>query len=233
MPEFLTSHGEYFAYLGIIIFLILTGGGLPIPEEVPIVMAGVWSSHVLLPAGEEPFLNVTLAFAACLIGALLGDLLVYSIGRYLGHNFLRRHPRFAHLLHEEREKQMEALIQKHGLKVFFVARFMVGVRAPLYLAAGALRVPWKRFLLVDAICATIVVTVVFWLSYRYGRIVGDLLRRSQITLTVIVVLAVLVGLGYFWLHRRRSARASADAEAESDETPDSDEDHSDANRIVA
>ena len=231
MLELLSSHGEYFAYLGIIVFLILTGGGLPIPEEVPIVMAGVWSSHVLLPPGEAPFLNVSLAYASCLIGALLGDLLVYSIGRYLGHNFLRKHPRFAHLLHEEREKHMELLIQKHGLKVFFIARFMVGVRAPLYLAAGALRMSWRRFLAVDAICATIVVTAVFWLSHQYGRIVGDTLRRSQMTLTLIIVLAVLLVIGYYLVHRRK--KKLKDATDETDTTPDSGENRSDTSRIVA
>ncbi|MEK6246889.1 MAG: DedA family protein, partial [Planctomycetales bacterium] len=142
----------------------------------------------------------------------LGDLLVYSIGRYLGHNFLRNHPRFAHWLHEDREKQMEVLIQKHGLKVFFVARFMVGVRAPLYLAAGALRVPWRKFLLIDGICATVVVTVVFWLSHRYGRYVGGVIRNSQIAFTVIVVVIVVGVLIYFWIRRRPSKKEEQNEE---------------------
>ena len=35
---------DHISYLGIIIVLILTGSGLPIPEEVPIVAAGIASS---------------------------------------------------------------------------------------------------------------------------------------------------------------------------------------------
>ena len=230
MVEFLSNHGEYFAYSGIIIFLILTGGGLPIPEDVPIVAAGVLSSHA---PDETPFLNVSLAYASCLIGALLGDLLVYSIGRYLGHNFLRRHPRFAHWLHEEREKQMEDLIQQHGLKVFFVARFMVGVRAPLYLAAGALRVPWRRFLLIDGICATIVVTVVFWLSHVYGRVISEYLHGSQILLTVVIATAVICVLVYFWIRRRRRLATNNGHDGEDDRPSDSDVNPPDTDRSVA
>jgi membrane protein DedA with SNARE-associated domain len=204
MIETFLSYGPNLTYFGIVFFLVLTGAGLPVPEEVPIVAAGVLSS------GPDPFLNVYFAFAACLIGALLGDLLVYSIGRFLGTSFFRRHPHFAHLLHEEREKQMEDVIRKHGLKIFLVARFMVGVRAPLYLAAGVLRVSWRRFLIVDAFCATLVVSVVFWLSYRYGRVIGNLLRQSQITLTIIVLVIAAGVLVAYLIHRRRSAGTTSE-----------------------
>ena len=55
MLDFLGNPGSY---LGIILFLMLTGCGLPIPEEVPIVLAGVLSA--------EGKLMPEWAFAACL-----------------------------------------------------------------------------------------------------------------------------------------------------------------------
>jgi len=72
--DFLVEHASYF---GFIAFLAMCGVGLPIPEEAPLVLAGVLSSH-----GE---LNPWLAFAACLVGALLGDSVMYGIGRRCGH----------------------------------------------------------------------------------------------------------------------------------------------------
>ena len=85
MQAFLFSHGSY---LGIIGFLILTGFGLPIPEEVPIVMAGALSTRgAMLPS---------LAFCSCLIGALVGDCVMYAIGYHFGHNLLKDHPKLAH-----------------------------------------------------------------------------------------------------------------------------------------
>lgn len=241
MEDFFLNHGPYLSYLAIIAFLILTGAGMPIPEEVAIITAGYLSS----PAQEV--LDPTLAFSACLIGALLGDLLVYCIGRFVGHSFFRRHPRFAHLLHEEREQQMEELIRRHGMKIFLLARFMVGVRAPLYLAAGALKLSWKRFLCVNAVCATIVVSVAFWLSYFFGKDVHNWLRHSQWTVTaVVLVIAGIVGILFLFHRRRRDSAGPPTEEDHAEEGHDvvrdppslshddpAKDDHADASRIVA
>ena len=127
MEEYILAHGSYVA---IVLILALSGVGLPLPEEVTIVAAGVLSS----PAVGK--LEPTLAFIACLAGALLGDSLMYGVGRYLGKAYLRKHRWFSKLLHAERERQMETLLQRNGLKVFLLARFLVGVRSPIYLAAG-------------------------------------------------------------------------------------------------
>ncbi|MHC4180077.1 MAG: DedA family protein, partial [Planctomycetota bacterium] len=128
MPEFLLSHGPLLAYVGIAVFLMLTGAGLPIPEEVFIIAAGVASSYGKL----DPWL----ALSACLFGALAGDCIMYWIGYHFGRSVVREHPWWARFVKPEREAQMERMIHKHGLKVFFLARFLVGLRSPVYLTAG-------------------------------------------------------------------------------------------------
>ena len=197
MPDLLLSSEFY--YLGIILFLILTGCGLPIPEEVPVVTAAILASQGTLdPLG---------AFVACLIGAVLGDCVMYAIGYHWGHNLLKEHPRFAHLLHAEREAKFEEMIRRHGLKVLFAARFMVGVRSPVYLSAGILRIPFRRFLLMDLLCATIVVGVFYWLTFVFGDEIANWLRRAEMGLTTLVVLAVLAVVGFiYWRRRKRRTR---------------------------
>ncbi len=198
---------DHISYLGIIIVLILTGSGLPIPEEVPIIAAGIASSvGTLSPWG---------AFVSCIVGALLGDSVIYAIGYHFGHTLVIRHPRFAHLLHAEREARIEEMIRRHGLKVFFLTRFMVGIRAPVYLTAGILRMSFRRFVLIDAFCATAVVGLFFGLSYAYGEQLTGLVRRSEIGFTVaVVVVGVCAVLSYFiWKHRRRKRAEMLDAEA--------------------
>ncbi len=187
---------DHVSYLGIILVLVLTGSGLPIPEEVPIVAAGYGASVGTLTPWA--------AFASCLVGALAGDAVLYTIGYHFGHSLIIRHPRFAYLLHAEREAMIEQMIRKHGLKVFFLARFMVGIRAPVYLAAGVLRMPFRRFLLIDAFCASAVVGLFFGLSYAYGEHVVGLIRRSEIGLTVAVILGVAAVVCYFVWKRRRA-----------------------------
>ena len=210
-------------YLGIVLLLSLSGLGLPIPEEVVVVTAG-FLSH------DGEIFKWQYAYLACLGGALAGDIVVYSIGRYLGHGFFKRYPWFARLMHEEREAKMEQMIQKHGLKVFFVARFLVGVRVPLYLAAGVVRMSWPRFLLINSFCATTVVSLTFWLGYRYGNSVVETIRNSQNGLTIIVSLAIAIGLTFYLLRRRRRKLLK---EAGKDASSEDAENTSKNDRIVA
>lgn len=190
MSEFLLENG---GYLGIIIFLVLTGCGMPIPEEVPIILAGVFSSQAkLVPEW---------AFAACLIGALLGDSVMYAIGYHFGHGFLLRYPKFAKFLGAQREEYFEQAIQRHSFKVMLLARFMVGVRGPVYLAAGVVRMPFRRFIMYDLICATLVVGTFFALSYAYGQEIYRLVRRVEWSITLVVLL--VLGVAFLWWMRRR------------------------------
>jgi membrane protein DedA with SNARE-associated domain len=187
------------SYLGIFVFMVLTGCGLPLPEEVAIVFAGVRTAHgeLLAPA----------AFAACLLGALVGDAAMYGIGRRFGHSLAGRHPKLAWLLHADREEYFEQAIRRHGFKVLLVSRFMVGVRGPVYLAAGAVRMPFRKFLLWDLVSGTIVVSAFFAISVALGNAlerdaIGRLVRDTELLVTAIV-LVTLGAVAFFALRRHR------------------------------
>ncbi len=193
MLEFLLSPG---GYLGIVLFLVLTGCGLPIPEEVPIILAGVFSSQ------EQ--LVWQWAFAACLFGALVGDCVMYAIGYHFGHGLLASHPKFGKFVGAQREEYFEQAILRHGFKVMLLARFMIGIRGPVYLAAGVVRMPFRRFLLWDLVCATLVVGTFFSLSYYYGGEIFNLVRDAEKTFTLIVL--AVAGFVFLWWMRRRRQR---------------------------
>jgi membrane protein DedA with SNARE-associated domain len=182
------------SYLGIVAFLVLTGCGMPLPEEVAIILAGVLSAQGHLHAG--------LAFAACLVGALLGDAIIYAIGHRWGHNLLSYHPRLAKLLGAEREKRFEAAIEQHAFKVMLLSRFLVGIRGPVYLATGVVRLPFRLFLLYDLICATLVVGLFFGLAYLFGDHVARWIRDAELAATLLVVIIVMiVGILLYRRHR--------------------------------
>ena len=203
------------SYLGFIVFLALTGVGLPIPEEAPLVLAGVLSANGTL---EYPWL----AYLSCLIGALLGDTIMYTIGRRLGHGYLMSHPRFAKFINPEQEEKFEHIVNAHGFKALLLTRFLIGVRGPVYFAAGAARVPYLRFLMWDLCAATMVVSVVFGLSYRYGEQISGWIRNAEYALTGVVAIVVLsVGLFVYRRYKGRIAaaldRLGDDAEEELEE----------------
>jgi membrane protein DedA with SNARE-associated domain len=202
MMDLVLSHGSY---LGIIIFMILTGAGLPLPEEVAIVAAGVLSSPSI---GQlEPWRAV----GACLLGALAGDCVMYWIGHHFGRRVLREHHWWTRFIKPEREAQMEHLLQDHAFKVLFLARFLVGIRSPVYLSAGILRLPFRRFILIDLFCATAVIGTFFALSYFIGEGVLRWIRRGEWTLTAIAVVVIASVAIYLWRRhvRRLAARAAA------------------------
>ena len=212
MTDFFLSHGSY---LGIIVFMILTGAGLPLPEEVAIVAAGVLSS-----LGQ---LNPWLAVGSCLIGALAGDCVMYWIGHHFGRRVLREHHWWTRFIHPEREAQIEQKLKEHSFKVLLLSRFLVGLRSPVYLAAGILRLPFKRFILIDLVCATLVIGTFFSLSYFCGQAIYKWIRGIEFGVTTIAVIAgVSVGI-YFWRrHIRKKAKLAvtdSDLSAEEDEQP--------------
>jgi membrane protein DedA with SNARE-associated domain len=196
------------SYLGIVLFLTLTGIGLPVPEEVPIVAAGV--------ASRAGALQWYYALPACMAGALLGDSLMYAIGRFFGARILKEHPWWSGFLTPERERTIENLLRKHGIKAFFVARFLVGLRSPFYLTAGILKVKYRWFLLADFICASIVIGGFFGLSYLFGDRITGLIQsatRGFTAITITVGLVALAVIAFFSFRQRRIRMLDQDPEA--------------------
>ena len=202
------------SYLWVIIFLILTGCGLPIPEEVGIIAAGVWAA--------DGAINFWLGLLACLFGCIVGDSVMYAIGYRFGKSVLREHPMFAGFLTPERERQIEQMIRRRGAAVLFTARFLVGVRGPVYLTAGILHFPYRRFLLIDLFCATIVVSLFYSLAWYFGQDIITWIRTAEEGITVAVAIGLAVGSLYFWVHHRRSKRMIATLDRISEGLPASD-----------
>ncbi len=182
------------SYLGFFLFIAATGCGLPFPEEVAIVLAGVFSS--------QNQLDWRIAFPVCLAGAIVGDSFMYAIGYRWGHGIFTSHPRFAKLFATENEEQFQKSVEAHALKVMLLARFLVGVRAPVYVMTGVVRLPFRRFLLYDVISASLVVAVVFGLSYLFGEQVADWVKHAETRATIVVVLIVIAVLSIFYYRNR-------------------------------
>ena len=77
---FLSSYPEIFIYIGIFLLLFLGGVGLPIPEDVVLIVGGYLC--------YEGYTNFYLTIPFAVIGAIAGDFTVYFIGRGLGLGFI-------------------------------------------------------------------------------------------------------------------------------------------------
>ena len=186
-----------YGYAGIVVFLVLTGCGLPLPEEVALIAAGVLS----VPGGK---LDPWLALASCLVGCLVGDSIMYFIGRKIGRSVMNSNTPWGKYLTPEREKLLEYMIHEHGVKVLFVARFLVGIRSPVYLTTGILRYPFWKFILADLFCASVVILLFFGLSYFFGEAVGQWIKNAEYGLTIVVVIGLIIGGFMAWRHYKHN-----------------------------
>lgn len=185
-----------FGYLGIILLLVLGGLGLPVPEEAPIIGAAILS--------KNDRMNAPIALAACLIGVLLGDFVVYFLGYFYGEKVLgfRLTRKF---ITKPREAQIKGYFHRHGIKILILGRFAVGFRTAAYLTAGILRLPAPRLFLTDLCAASLSTLLMFGLGYWFA----DWIEKGLSELKHYLVLIAAAGLGIALLYRYVKARRRA------------------------
>src|SRR4051812_44804476 len=98
----------------------------------------------------DPLIGLLSAF----LGIWVGDMGLYGLGVSLG----RRTVQWRWLqeyLRPESVVKAEAWLAKHGSFALVISRAIPGSRLPLYVAAGALRLPIRLFARTTAICSAI------------------------------------------------------------------------------
>jgi len=200
---------ERFTYAAIVGVLLLCGLGLPLPEEVPILTSAILS--------QSGHLKPWWALGACMFGVMIGDSIMFFLGRSWGSHVLE-HRLSRKLLTVERQQIIGKYFEKYGAGIIFGARFLPGIRAALFLSAGTMRVSFWTFLAMDGAAALVSVPISFWLAYLFTDKLKDLLNlREHVHFWAIGVLVVGMLL-WLVLHRFWQKRHAPDAPPPS-ETP--------------
>ena len=106
----------------------------------------------------------------------------------------------------------EGWFQSYGTLAILISRVIPGTRLPTYLAAGLLRVPASRFVIVTAGACLVWVAGLFWFSYHIGMMVisaFQMFRSEAAKLLACAVLAAIVGWPFRKLLKRISFAAPA------------------------
>jgi membrane protein DedA with SNARE-associated domain len=188
--------------------LALTQLGVPVPETVFIVAAGIVSQQSGLP--------LLVPAVACCVAVLVGDLMLFYLARAFGARaFERRSLRW--VLPPRALPRIDALFTKHGSMTIFVARFISGVRAATFVLAGMRRMPLRQFLIWDGAAVLVTVppfAVIGFLFANSMRTLQARVERANLYLLVGLVLAV-AGYVAFVVSRWRRNRVLAAASGES------------------
>ncbi|HET7042935.1 MAG TPA: DedA family protein [Gemmatimonadales bacterium] len=170
---------------GIELFIVLVLLALTtlLSEDLACVTAGVLAARGSIP--------LVPAIVACYVGIIVGDQLLYLLGRSAGRVLVTRIP-VKWILPAERLDRACEWFQSNGMKVVLTSRFLPGTRFPVYVAAGILRGGFVRFALWLMAIGAIWTPVVVGFSYeatRRGRSVVERLPGE----TWVWALGLIVG----------------------------------------
>ncbi len=171
-----------FGLVAVLIALLLTPFGLPIPEDVSLTAGGI-----LVAKGHSPY---WLAWVVGYIGVVGSDIVSYSMGRRVG-----LHPQgfISRLVGPEDIERIERFYMRYGPWAIVIARQFPGMRMPAFFFAGASGISLPRFLAFDGAAALITTTVFtslgLWFADRIDWLM-DRLHEFQSIGTVILVSVV-------------------------------------------
>ncbi len=197
-----THAGEWWTYLVTGLLCWIDGFFPPLPSEsIVIAMAALSSTH---GGPVQLWLLILLAMA----GAWAGDNTAYWIGRKVPLEKLFRGERGGRIL-----ARAHHLIHHKGPEVLLSGRFIPGYRIAINMVAGYVRLPYRRFMVIDFFATCL------WAAFSVGigLVAGSLFHdRPLLGIIVGVALGLLVG----WMIERigswREGRKLARALEESD-----------------
>lgn len=174
--------GQVWTYPAIVLAVAIDSL-LPIaPGETVMITAGVLAAD-----GDLTLPLVILAGAA---GSLLGDNCSYALGASLGRRAERRF--FSSERGRQQVKWARRQLDERGMAIIIAARFVPGGRTATTFSAGTLELPWRRFLAIDAIAATLWATYVALLGYFGGAAFENDLWKPILTASGIAILVAAI-----------------------------------------
>ncbi|BCY14749.1 DedA family protein [Actinoplanes sp. L3-i22] len=179
----------------------------PIPSEIVLSMAGYLAS--------EGRVSLVLVWAAATLGALIGALLLYWLGRGLGEERLRRWLDRIPLVDAADLDRADRWFERHENAAVLVGRCAPVVRSLVSIPAGANRMPVGRFALFTAIGSGVWNALFVGAGYALGSRWQDVEKYSHwFDYGVWAFLAITVG---WWItkkvRKRRNAAARVDDRA--------------------
>ncbi|MCB0385252.1 MAG: DedA family protein [Bdellovibrionales bacterium] len=197
---FITAFTGWKAYAAILGVLTICGLGVPIPEDITLIAAGILASMN----------NISLAGAliAGFIGVMIGDTILFVAGRKFGRRVFTL-PLFRRVFTPERIALAEKKVLRNSKFICFTARFLPGLRSPIFLTAGIMGVRPLVFFALDGGAALVSVPVWVVGGWWFGSHLDEALdfaKRMQVSL--LVGLAFLIG-GYILVKRIRKKRRKA------------------------
>lgn len=197
--NFLQPYGTL-SYVVMFAVLLLCGLGLPLPEDIVLVTGGILASRGIT--------ELWLTNVVCMAGVLIGDGFVLTIGKTIGPR-VKQTWLFRRIITPKMDEKVQAVFLRWGDKVVFLARFMPGLRTPIFLTAGIYKTSYSKFLALDGSAALISVPVWIWIGELFGynlELLAQKMKQFQVGILVVVAVLLIV---FFVRNRWLASRVSS------------------------
>jgi len=196
----ISSIVEQFPYLGLFCLLVFGGIGFPFPEDTTLILCG----FLIFNDVVKPVSAILVVYS----GVLITDLFLYFVGKRYG-RMIVTHKRFQNIISPERLSQLEEKFSKRGVLVLLFGRHFVGLRAQILLTAGVMRMSSIRFLIIDAVSASITIAFMVGAGYMGGNSLQIIKKDVTRVEHVAIFLAVIFLALYLLFRYLRSGRKAS------------------------
>jgi membrane protein DedA with SNARE-associated domain len=189
------------AYCAIVGLLLICGLGVPLPEDITLIGAGILAS----PAVGS--IKLWGGIAAGFAGVMAGDAFLYNLGRIYGRKAFQL-PLIRNIMTPRRIALAERKIIRNSHFICFTARFLPGLRSPVFLTAGIMGVRPLVFYGLDGVAAMISVPLWVFVGHWVGENLDMALKvaeRIQLSLALVILFIVVAYVG--WRRWRKAQRA--------------------------
>ena len=190
MHDLIQAYGLW----ALFIVVTLESMGVPMPGETALVTTALY-------AGSTHQIDIISVVLVAATGAIIGDNIGYLIGRLIQLRLLVRYGRYIRL-DQPRLKVGQYLFRRHGGKIVFFGRFVAFLRTFAAVLAGANRMPWPHFLLMNALGGLCWASIFGGGAYLFGEQIARVAGPVSLLLLVVAIGLVAAGIVFFRRHER-------------------------------
>lgn len=209
MEATLLNFVDQYGLAALFVGLLLSGIGLPVPEDIYMIIGGMITQRKVEAAGGAWAEPVLVAISLLYVGVMVGDTVIYYLGSRFGERILTWKV-FARFMSPERTEKVRQYYAKYGAATVFIARHTGPIRFVTFMMAGVSRMPFGKFFFWDSLAAILSVPLWFAIGYFLWDRRHELEQRLGLVITVLA-LAALVGLLWWGRKRRGKAPGAKDA----------------------
>jgi len=195
------QHGDLF-YLITFLWTALEG-------ETFVIFAGL--------AAQKGMLNFGILFMAAWSGTFCGDQLFFLTGRRFGIRILDHLPKLKPAV-----DRSLGWLERHAVAFILAYRFMYGIRNISGVAIGMSHLPWRTFMIWNAVAGFIWAAAFAGFGYLFGdvidhmhhktQVVEESVRQIMLTALGLFLLIVAFRIGVAWWQNRNKKRHACKSE---------------------